>query len=46
VVAVYILANLTQNMMERNNTLLFFLISVAVFWSQIYPNQAKRQSVP
>ncbi|MDT0217932.1 O-antigen ligase family protein [Alcaligenes sp. AB3] len=44
VVAVYILANLTQNMMERNNTLLFFLISVAIFWSQIYPNQAKRHS--
>lgn len=44
VVTIYTLANLTQNMMERNNTLLFFLISVAVFWSQTYPNQAKPRS--
>lgn len=46
IVTIYTLANLTQNMMERNNTLLFFLISVAVFWSQIYVNHAKLRSVP
>uniref|UniRef100_A0A1I8AF61 Polymerase n=1 Tax=Steinernema glaseri TaxID=37863 RepID=A0A1I8AF61_9BILA len=44
VIAVYTLANLTQNMMERNNTLLFLLISIALFWSQIYPNQTKLRS--
>ncbi|ERI32568.1 MULTISPECIES: O-antigen ligase family protein [Alcaligenes] len=46
VIAIYTLANLTQNMMERNNTLLFLLISIALFWSQIYPNQAKLRSEP
>lgn len=46
VIAVYTLANLTQNMMERNNTLLFLLISIALFWSQIYPNQTKLRSEP
>ncbi|MCX5464211.1 O-antigen ligase family protein [Alcaligenes parafaecalis] len=45
-IAIYALANLTQNMMERNNTLLFLLISIALFWSQIYPNQAKLRSEP
>lgn len=46
VIAIYTLANLTQNMMERNNTLLFLLICITLFWSQIYPNQAKLRSEP
>lgn len=32
-IIIYSIANLTQNMMERNNTLLFFLISLSTFWS-------------
>lgn len=32
-ILVYFIANFTQNMMERNNTLLFFLITLATFWS-------------
>ncbi|MDT8463909.1 O-antigen ligase family protein [Alcaligenes nematophilus] len=32
-VVVYSISNLTQNMMERNNTLLFFLLAISIFWS-------------
>lgn len=32
-IIVYSISNLTQNMMERNNTLLFFLLALSIFWS-------------
>lgn len=38
-ILVYFIANFTQNMMERNNTLLFFLITLATFWS-LFKNEA------
>ncbi|MGO3743972.1 MAG: O-antigen ligase family protein [Alcaligenes aquatilis] len=41
----YSISNLTQNMMERNNTLLFFLLSLSVFWSFMNFNKKTHSSV-
>ncbi|UYY86915.1 O-antigen ligase family protein [Alcaligenes sp. SMD-FA] len=44
-IVVYSISNLTQNMMERNNTLLFFLLSLSVFWSFMNFNKKNHSSV-
>lgn len=43
-IIVYSISNLTQNMMERNNTLLFFLLALSVFWGLINSNKTTNTS--